>query len=338
MSRLAGWARIAGGVAILAVLLERLGSEPFLRGLRTVHGWPLLAAVAITAATTACSAARWALIARGLGIRLPLRAAVGYYYRSQFLNSALPGGVLGDVHRGLRQGRAAGDVGVGLRAVAWDRASGQAVQAVLAVLVLLCIASPVRSVVPLVAVLGLAVVLAAAVALACLPRHGSSRLARTVRAVRADLRRGLLNRSGGPLILLASALVVAGHASIFLIAARTAGTPGPLTDLLPLAVLVLLALAVPLSGGGWGPREGVAAWAFGAAGFGMSQGVATATVYGVMAFAATLPGAALLAFGWLRRMSERRLGRLLPAEPAAEPARRDSGRPEPEPVGCGAHG
>lgn len=333
MSRLAGWARIAAGAAILAVLLERLGSEPFLRGLRIVHGWPLLAAVAITVGTTVCSAARWVLIARGLGVGLPLRAAIGYYYRSQFLNSALPGGVLGDVHRGLRQGRAAGDVGVGLRAVAWDRAAGQAVQAALAILVLLGFASPVRSVVPLTAGLGLVVLLTAAAALAWLPRRGSSRLARAVRAARADLRHGLFNRAGGPLILLSSAVVVAGHASIFLIAARTAGTPGPLTGLLPLAVLVLLAMAVPLNVGGWGPREGVAAWAFGAAGFGMSQGVTTATVYGVMAFAATLPGAALLAVGWLRRMSDARAMR-----------RRESagGQPAPlrerQPVGSGAHG
>jgi hypothetical protein len=32
----------------------------------------------------------------------------------------------------------------------------------------------------------------------------------------------------------------------------------------------------------------------------MNQGVAAATVYGVMAFAATLPGAAVLVFGWWR--------------------------------------
>jgi len=38
----------------------------------------------------------------------------------------------------------------------------------------------------------------------------------------------------------------------------------------------------------------VTAWAFAAAGLGASLGVATAVVYGVMVFAATLPGAAVL--------------------------------------------
>ena len=65
-------------------------------------------------------------MARGLGVDLPLRTAVAAYYRSVFLNLTLPGGVVGDVHRGVSQGRDAGDVGRGLRAVAWERAAGQA--------------------------------------------------------------------------------------------------------------------------------------------------------------------------------------------------------------------
>ena len=35
--------------------------------------------------------------------------------------------------------------------------------------------------------------------------------------------------------------------------------------LLPLTMIVLLAMGVPTNIAGWGPREGVAAWAFGAA-------------------------------------------------------------------------
>ena len=58
-------------------------------------------------------------------------------------------------------------------------------------------------------------------------------------------------------------------------------------------LLVLLGAALP-NIGGWGPREGVTAWAFAAAGLGASVGVATAVVYGVMVFVATLPGAAFL--------------------------------------------
>ena len=67
----------------------------------------------------------------------------------------------------------------------------------------------------------------------------------------------------------------------------------PLSELLPLALLVLAAAALP-NIGGWGPREGVAAWAFAAAGIGASLGVATGVVYGVMVFVASLPGAVVL--------------------------------------------
>ena len=52
---------------------------------------------------------------------------------------------------------------------------------------------------------------------------------------------------------------------------------------------MLLAAALP-NVGGWGPREGVTAWAFAAAGLGASLGVATAVVYGVMVFVATPAG------------------------------------------------
>jgi hypothetical protein len=94
--------------------------------------------------------------------------------------------------------------------------------------------------------------------------------------------------------------VVAGHAVTFLVAARSAGVTAPIAELLPLALIVLAAAALP-NIGGWGPREGVTAWAFAAAGLGASRGVATAVTYGVLVFVASLPGAAVLLAGWARR-------------------------------------
>ena len=132
------------------------------------------------------------------------------------------------------------------------------------------------------------------------PAAGRSRWARLRGAAARDVRDGLLARRAWPAIALASALVVAGHAATFLIAARTAGATAPLSRMLPLALLVLLAAALP-NVGGWGPREGVTAWAFAAAGLGASLGVATAVVYGVMVFVASLPGAAVLVAAWARR-------------------------------------
>jgi uncharacterized membrane protein YbhN (UPF0104 family) len=244
------------------------------------------------------------LVARGLGVGVPLRAAVTAYYRSQFLNSALPGGVLGDVHRGVRHGRDVGDVGRGLRAVGWERAAGQAVQAVLSLGVLCLFPSPVRSIVPMLVVALVVGLLAATLLLRARGRRRSTRWSRMVRTAAHDVRSGLLDAHAGPAIALASVVIVAGHAATFLVAARTAGATAPLTQLLPLAMLALLAMAVPMNVAGWGPREGVAAWSFEAAGLGAGVGIATATVYGVMVLVASLPGAAVFLAAWRRRGRE----------------------------------
>jgi hypothetical protein len=206
---------------------------------------------------------------------------------------------VGDVHRGISHGRDTSDVGRALRAVAWERSAGQLVQVVLTVAVLLVVPSPVRAAMPLVALALLAAAAGVAVVARVPPAVGRSRWARLRAAAARDLREGLLPRRAWPAIGLASALVVAGHALTFLIAARTAGATAPAYRMLPLALLVLLAAALP-NVGGWGPREGVTAWAFAAAGLGASRGVATAVVYGVLVFAASLPGAAVLAADWVR--------------------------------------
>jgi hypothetical protein len=100
--------------------------------------------------------------------------------------------------------------------------------------------------------------------------------------------------------VLASFLVVAGHVGMLLLAAVAAGVHGEPGQLLPLALIVLLAAGIPLNVGGWGPREGVAAWAFAAAGWPAGAGAAVATAFGVLVLVSVLPGAVLLVLDWLR--------------------------------------
>jgi uncharacterized membrane protein YbhN (UPF0104 family) len=300
------WVRPIAGAGILAALVARLGTGPFLDGVRTIDVRSLAAAAGIALVTTTCCAWRWSIVARGLGVEVPLGSAIAAYYRSQFLNTTLPGGVVGDVHRAVRHGRDVGDVSRSLRSVMWERAAGQVVQAAITAIVLLALPSPVQSAMPVVVVVAVAAALGGVLLSRRLPHDGSSRTARASRTVAADLHDGLLARQAWPGIVLTSALVVAGYTATFLIAARTAGVTASTVRLLPLAVLALLAMAVPTNVGGWGPREGVAAWTFGLAGMGASLGVATAVVYGAMALVANLPGAAVLVGGWLRRSRARR--------------------------------
>lgn len=287
------WAGPAIALATLLGVAWRLGTGPFLAGLDAVDARALLAAAAVVFVTTVCSAWRWTIVARGLGVGLSLPAAVCAYYRALFLNLTLPGGLVGDVHRGVSHGRQVHDMGRALRAVVWERAAGQVVQAVLTIAVLLVLPSPVRWLMPFVAVA--AVAGAGALLLVGRLRGGASgsRWARTRNLLLTDLRSGLLHRRAWPAVLLASAVVVIGHGVTFLIAARAAGATVTIPRLLPLTVIALLAMVLP-SIAGWGPREGVTAWAFAAGGLGAARGAAAAVAYGVLVLVATLPGGIVL--------------------------------------------
>ncbi|MGV9981260.1 lysylphosphatidylglycerol synthase domain-containing protein [Micromonospora wenchangensis] len=288
------WVSNLGGVALVGVLLWWLGTGPALAGLRRIDTPAVLGALALGALAALGCAWRWRLVAEALGVRLPLGTAVADCYRAVFLNATLPGGVLGDVHRAVRHGRKAGDLGRAVRAVVWERTAGQLVQVVLAVGLLLALPSPVRPYLPTVTAVAVAVGLALVVLVRALPRSGPSRRARALRAAVADVRAGLLGRRTGPGVLLASTVVVGCHLATFVLAARVAGVTAPLAVLVPLTLLALLAMGLPANVAGFGPREGVAAWAFGAAGLGAAEGVATALVYGALVLVAALPGAAVL--------------------------------------------
>ena len=302
------WGRPAVAAALLAAVVWRLGSGPFLDGVRALDARALLAATTIFFLTTVCGAWRWTIVARGLGLRLSLPAAFAAYYRCLFLNLTLPSGVAGDVHRGVSHGRDVHDVGRGLRAVVWERTAGQVIQVVLTISVLLVLPSPVRSYIPLVAA-ALAVTAVGVVLVDRVQRERRRpRWERARNAVLADIRDGLLHKNALAAVVLTTTVAVLGYAVTFLIAARATGVTAPVSRLLPLALLAILAMVLP-SIAGWGPREGATAWVFAAAGLGADRGAATAVAYGVMVFAASLPGGLVLVAGWLPRRGTSRRGR-----------------------------
>jgi uncharacterized membrane protein YbhN (UPF0104 family) len=322
--------RLAAGVTVLWFLGRELGAAPFEDGLRAVTWQGVVAAVTLTALTTVFSAWRWQVVARALGTDIGLPRATGAYYRSLFLNSVLPGGVLGDVHRAVTQGRRAGDVAQGVRAVGWERLCGQVIQAVVTAVVLLALPSPVRPALPYVLAGIAGVVGCAALVVTVADRLGRSRPARAARAIAPDLRRGLLVRGVWPRLTLASVLVVAGHTATFVIAARIAGSTAPLGELIALLMVIQIAAGIPLSIGGWGPREGAAAWAFAAAGFGAADGVTVSTLYALLMLAAVTPGAGLLLKDAVRRRRSREhpgeWSGLDPTPPTRHPAWREAER------------
>jgi uncharacterized membrane protein YbhN (UPF0104 family) len=168
------------------------------------------------------------------------------------------------------------------------------VQVGLTVLVLLVVPSPVRGPLLVGAVLALAASLVVALLLRGRRVRGRRLPARALRTALDDLAAILRGPRAWFGVVLASLLVALGHAAVFVVAIRTVGPAVPLGTALPLALVVLLVAAVPTSLAGWGPREGAAASAFAFAGLGAAEGVTVSVMYGVMALAATLPGALTL--------------------------------------------
>jgi glycosyltransferase 2 family protein len=296
------WARLLAGVVVLGALLLRFGTGPFADAWR-VTTWPAVAvAVVLTAVATLTSAWRWRVVSRSLGLPLTVRESVVAYYRSQFLNSVLPGGIVGDAHRAVRHGRAAGELGTGVRATAWDRVGGQAVQVTLAVLAVVLLPSPWRGSVT--GAVGALVLLGALGAAWLVVRRRSERW--PSRDLRALLRPGVLL----PLVV-ASCLTAAAHLAVFAVAVQAVGVHPSPPVLVTTGLVVMVGSAVPLSVAGWGPREGVTAWAFGMVGLGAAAGLTASVVYGVLAAVATLPGVVVLTTDVLarRRTSSSRSGK-----------------------------
>lgn len=314
MRRLGRWLRPLPGLVVLAALAWWVGPGAFVAAFRLVDARAGAAALAIGALTTWLSAGRWCLVARRLGLPLRLPEAASDYYRATFLNATLPVGVLGDADRAIRHGRRTGEFGRAVRAVVLERVGGQVVLVAAAVVAVAVVPSAVVAGANGLAV-GLAVSGGLVVGAVAVVGFAARRWPRA-RSALADVRR-VWARDTWPPVLLLSAGALVGHLSLFVVAARTAGASAPVADLLPLLVLALLAMGLPVSVGGFGPREAFTAVAFGAAGWGAASGLTVAVTYGVLALVASLPGAVVLVVGFC----------------AGRPAQRSA--PAPEPAGAG---
>ncbi len=298
-----GWriAQVGVPVVVLTLLARSLGAEPFRAAVDAVSAPVVLAAVGITGVSTVCAAWRWQQVAAQLGIRIPLSRAVPAYYRSQLLNVALPLGVVGDLHRGLGSGRENDDVPRGLRSVVWERVAGQVALGVLTLLALLVVASPLRRPAALftagLAVTGLVVVVVTS--LLCANRRP--------RRLVAELRSAAFGRRTWWRVGLASTGAVVGHTGVLLLAVAATSSEALEPRLVPVALLVLVAAALPLNLAGWGPREGAAVGLFSVVGMSAGQGLQVSVVYGVLALVGVLPGLAVVsADGW-RAFAQRRV-------------------------------
>ena len=250
----------------------------------------LLAAALLGPVQVLLGALRWWLIADAVGAPLQPRQAAAEYYLSTFLNQVLPGGVAGDAVRVWRHGREGDGFGPAVRAALLDRGAGQVALAAVAGAGLLAwpVLHPDTSP-PAWGVAAVVAVLAAGAALALWPWGPPS-----VAALRGDLRRSLLAPGLRWLQALLSLMLTGSFLLGFALVALSLGLePGGVV--FTAVPLVLVAMALPLSVGGWGIRELAVASLFGLLGRPQELGVALSGLYGLTVLAGALPGALALA-------------------------------------------
>lgn len=290
--------RTAVGLTLLAAIAVRVGAEPFVRGLAAVSPAAIGAALALTAVATVAASWRWRVIAARLELRLGWAEAIVAYYRSQFLNTVLPGGVLGDVDRAVAHGRGVSQIAQASRAVAIERSAGQAVQLGIAAMALVSLGMSAYA--PAVGVLLLVLVLVIACAAVAVAAGASVRVRAVIQRELTMLRIALGDLRTLVTVGAASTVVVACHVATFVVACLAVGVATPPERLVAVALIAVLAASIPLNVGGWGPREGAAAWAFAALGLGAATGIAASTAFGVLAMIAVAPGALVVAASALR--------------------------------------
>lgn len=272
---------IAVSLAVLAVLIWWTDADAVLGHLKgATPGWLTLAALSLTALTF-LMAKRWQIIAAAFAIDIRYSRAVAEYYIAQMVNLVLPGGVVGDVARAVRI-RHDGDLTRAAQSVAADRIVGQ---------VVLFLVTGMGFTVALLIPGGIAWPMAAwggvvlgvfAIAVLCLvARHqnATGRFLSLILSRVTDLRLMLL-------VLLITGLLIFS----FYACARATGTmiaPSGWATMIP---LILSAMLIPLSVGGWGWREGAAAALFPMIGASPSAGVAAGIAYGAMMLIAATPG------------------------------------------------
>lgn len=254
----------------------------------------ILACFVIIQIQVVLSAVRWQVTAVRLGQALSVPRAVREYYLATLGNLSLPGGITGDAARVYRN-RQAGGVGISAQSVLIERLAGQLALLVVTFIgwllwpILMGNAAPaLGGKLVLTAVL---LIVIALLVIGLLMRFASNHVAGFIRrmgsalyctwwADRQWLVQGIL-----------SLCVVATYLAVFAACALALQQPLPLAGVITIVPLVLLSMVMPISIGGWGVREAVAASLWPLLGLSPEAGVATSVLYGLASMVATVPGA-----------------------------------------------
>jgi uncharacterized membrane protein YbhN (UPF0104 family) len=296
--------RVAATVAILAGLAWSLDMKAMVTAFGNADAVSIFCALALVQVQIVLSAWRWRLVAERLGLHLTLGLAIGEYYIASLLNLILPGGVPGDVLRAVRlrlaRGAAAPAWRPVVRSIALERAAGQMALAILMVAGLAIWPLVLKGRVPVdaawLAVGALALACLIVLVLAIVARAGPTILRGAVAGFGADLFGALASDGAWLKQGVLNLAIIASYVATFALAAAALGHPLLWIGLITVVPVVLFSMVVPVTIGGWGVREGLAAGLWPLLGLDAATGFATSVLYGLIVLAGSLPGAALLVF------------------------------------------
>ena len=274
---------------ILAVLAGRseLGALSFAR---FDLGWFALG-VLTTIPQLAGSAMRWSFAAKRLNVPVPFSRALSEYYVSSLLNQLLPTGIAGDALRISRHASftdgARPAYTRSMRAVVLERSAGQLVLWCCVALSTPLWGGPWSTALSV----GLGLLVVGSLALLALRARTPRHLPRTwLNGVLDDTTRALVDRGAVRVHLATSLLTLVSCVAMFGCAARAISAPLEFAELVRIAPLVLVSMAVPVSFAGWGVRELATTALYAASGLDPGLGATTAVVYGLMSLVGSLPG------------------------------------------------
>jgi uncharacterized membrane protein YbhN (UPF0104 family) len=259
--------------------------------------------LALVQAQIVLSAVRWRFTARRLGVSIPFGIAVAEYYLASLLNMVLPGGVGGDAVRALRSrsalaGTSEDQSGPAVRSVILERLAGQAAFFCIAVCGLA--AWPLLQAAALPEGTGMVVLLpllmaAAAIILAVgMARHGPATVRAWLRELGPDMRKAWLQNGSWMIQGALSTTIALLYIAVFALSTAAVGAPMAPGGWFTVIPLVLLTMLVPISVGGFGLREGAAAFLWPIVGLSSAAGLAAALLYGLISLAGALPGLLVL--------------------------------------------
>ncbi len=134
-------ARIAVSLGIVAYILSDVNRGHLLRALAGVRPWYFVEAVVLYTVAQAMSGVKWAMLGRSVGLRRPWSEYVKFYFIGMFFNIFGLSTLGGDLVRALYLGGGR-RLGVAINSVVFDRGSGLAVLMALGSIALLVYPQP----------------------------------------------------------------------------------------------------------------------------------------------------------------------------------------------------